>query len=59
MERKPATQDVSSQLTELPGELWEDIFWPPPKPPTAKQMTGADWDAMLGRSPSRPEKETP
>lgn len=47
----------SSQLTELPGETWEDIFFPPPKPKTAKQMTGADWDAILGRTPRSQETD--
>ena len=54
---KPASSE-SSQLTELPGETWEDIFFLEPSPVyNPKKMTGSDWDAILGRTRSKGEPE--
>ena len=51
---KPASS--SSQLTSLPGTTFEDIFKPVAKA-SPKQMTGADWDAILGRQPRTTKEE--
>lgn len=68
--KRSTSEEKSSQLTELPGETFEDIFLPEENVgPTAADfaprtpdgywkghlLTGSDWDAILGRQPRTEE----